>query len=181
MATFTWTLQGTSPTTIGATDIIQFAGATFDSAIEVSAWNDSTHVKSSGGSNLSSGNTPRNNKFISQTGGTGGDSQIQINGGSTVDLDTLTTANAAIKINFADDASVITEAGVVYAFDGTTPATAPVGVSVKMAEVGDTNWNPSTRSKTYYQSQGQRDRSSANLQCYLSSYRNYPTHYYGTR
>ena len=42
MATFTWTLQGTSPTTIDADDIIQFAGATFDSPITVSSYNDST-------------------------------------------------------------------------------------------------------------------------------------------
>ena len=77
MATFTWVLQGTSPTTIEATDIVQFAGATFDSAITVGSYNDSTHVESSVGANDSSGNTPKNSKFISQTGGTGGD------GGST--------------------------------------------------------------------------------------------------
>ena len=30
MATYTWYLQGVSPTTLGATDILQFAGAAFD-------------------------------------------------------------------------------------------------------------------------------------------------------
>jgi hypothetical protein len=140
MATFTWELQGTSATTIAATDKVQFAAATFDSAIAVTEWNDSTHVKTNADANKSSGNTPRNNKFISQAGGTGGDSQIQINGGSTVDLDTLTTANAALKINFSDAESVATTDAVFYAYDGTTPATAPVNVSIVGAEVGDTNW-----------------------------------------
>ena len=42
MATFTWTLQGATPTTIDATDKIQFAGATFGSPITVGSYNDST-------------------------------------------------------------------------------------------------------------------------------------------
>jgi hypothetical protein len=65
MATFTWYLQGASPTTIGATDKVQFAGGTFDSAITVSAYNGSTHVKSSADADSSSANTPKNSKFIS--------------------------------------------------------------------------------------------------------------------
>lgn len=75
MATFTWYLQGTSPTTIDATDKFQFAGGTFDSAITVGAYNASSHVKSSGNADDSSGNGPKNSKFISQTGGTAGKSQ----------------------------------------------------------------------------------------------------------
>lgn len=148
MATFAWTLQGTSPTTIEATDKIQFAGAGgFDTNITVNAYNDTTHVESSGGANDSSGNTPRNNKFISQTGGTGGDSQANW-GDGTEDLDAITTAEAAIKINFSDASSVVTTGAVFYGYDGSTPATAPVGVDVRAAEVGDTNFTEAEGSGT---------------------------------
>lgn len=140
MATFTWTLQGSTPTTIDATDIIQFAGAAgFDSKITVGQYNDTTHVKSSVGANDSSGNNPNNVKFISQSGGTGGDSQADW-GDGTEDLDQITNGEATLKINFADASSVITEDAILYAYDGSTPATAPTGVDFRAAEVGDTNW-----------------------------------------
>lgn len=139
MATFTWQLQGASPTTIDATDLLQFAGAAFDDPITVGQYNDSTHVESSVGANDSSGNTPKNNKFISQSGGTGGDSQVNV-GAGTVDLDTVSTANSALKINFSDGASVSTTGAVFYAYDGTTPANAPVGVDFRAAEQGDANF-----------------------------------------
>lgn len=140
MATFVWTLQGGSPTTIDATDIVQFAGAGgFDSKVTVGAYNDTTHVSSSVGANDSSGNTPKNSKFISQTGGTGGDSQVDI-GGGTVDLDSVSTANCPIKINFSDAASVSTSSAIFYAYDGSTTTVAPTGVTFVAAEQGDANW-----------------------------------------
>lgn len=139
MATFTFTLQGSSPTTIGATDIIQFAGATFDSAITVDEYNSSTHVESSVGANDSDGNTPNNNKFISQAGGGGGDSQADW-GDGTEDIDAILDAECALKINFADGSSVAVSGWVFYAYDGTTPATAPTDIDVRAAESGDTNF-----------------------------------------
>lgn len=139
MATYTWYLQGATPTTIEATDIVQFAAATFDSAIEVGSYNDTTHVESSVGANDSSGNTPKNSKFISQTGGTGGDSQVDI-GGGTVDLDSISTANSPLKINFAHGSGVAVSAHIFYAYDGSTPATGPTGVTFVAAEQGDANW-----------------------------------------
>ena len=139
MATFTWTLQGSTPTTIDATDIIQFAGATFDSPITVGAYNDSTHVESSGGANDSDGNTPNNVKFISQSGGGGGDSQADW-GDGTEDIDAITNGEATLKINFAHGTSVVTTGAKFYAYDGTTPATAPTDIDVRAFEVGDTNF-----------------------------------------
>lgn len=140
MATFTWTLQGASDTTIAATDILQFAGSGgFDSKVTVGEYNDTTHVKSSGGSDLSTGNTPNNNKFVSQSGGTGGDSQADW-GDGTEDIDAITDAECALKINFSDASSVITENAIFYAYDGTTPATAPTAVAFVAAESGDTNF-----------------------------------------
>lgn len=139
MATYTWTLQGTSPTTIDASDIIQFAGAAFDDPITVGQYNDSTHVESSVGANDSSGNTPKNAKFISQTGGTGGDSQVDI-GGGTVDLDTVSTANSPLKINFSHGSAVAVSAHTIYADDGSTPTNGPTGVDFRIAEQGDANF-----------------------------------------
>jgi hypothetical protein len=140
MATFTFVLQGSTPTTIEATDILQFAGAGgFDSKITVGAYNDTTHVKSSVGANDSSANTPNNNKFISQSGGTGGDSQADW-GDGTEDLDAITTAEATLKINFADGASVVTEDAIFYAYDGSTTTAVPTGVTFQCAEVGDANF-----------------------------------------
>ncbi len=139
MATFTWQLQGSTPTTIDATDAIAFCGGTFDSPITVNAYNDSTHVRSSGGADDSSANTPKNAKFISQTGGTGGDSQVDV-GGGTVDLDSVSNANCPIKLNFAHGSAVAVSGWKIYAYDGTTPATAPVDIDVRMAEQGEANW-----------------------------------------
>jgi hypothetical protein len=140
LSEFTWALQGSTPTTIGETDIIQFAGdGGFNSKVTVDEYNDSTHVKSSGGDNDSNGNTPNNVKFVSQTGGTGGDSQADW-GDGTEDLDQITNGEATLKITFADAAEIETEDAILYAYNGVTPATPPVGVDVRAAEVGDANW-----------------------------------------
>lgn len=139
MATYTWTLQGASPTTIEATDIVQFAGATFDSAITVGEYNDSTHVESSVGANDSDGNTPNNNKFISQSGGTGGDSQADW-GDGTEDIDAITDAECALKINFAHGSAVAVTNHILYAYDGSTTTNGPTGVTFVAAESGDANF-----------------------------------------
>ncbi len=139
MATYTWYLQGTSPTTIEATDIIQFAGATFDSAITVGAYNDSTHVESSVGANDSSGNSPNNNKFVSASGGGGGDSQADW-GDGTEDIDAITDEECALKINFSHTSAVAVTDHILYAYDGSTTTNAPTGVDFQVAESGDTNF-----------------------------------------
>lgn len=140
MATYTWQLQGTSPTTIDATDILQFAGSGgFDSAVTVNSYNDTTHVESSVGANDSSGNTPRNNKFISQTGGTGGDSQADW-GDGTEDIDAILTTECALKINFAHGSAVAVSSHTIYAYDGSTTTAVPTGVDFRIAEQGDTNF-----------------------------------------
>lgn len=140
MATFTWALQGSTPTTVEATDIVQFAGSGgFDSKITVGEYNDTTHVKSSVGANDSSANTPNNVKFISQSGGTGGDSQADW-GDGTEDLDAILDAECTLEINFSDASSVATESAIFYAYDGTTTTNGPTGVTFVAAEGGDTNF-----------------------------------------
>lgn len=140
MATYVWQLQGTSPTTIDATDILQFAGAGgFDDPVTVGEWQDTTHVESSVGANDSSGNTPNNVKFISQSGGTGGDSQADW-GDGTEDLDQITDAECTLKINFSHGSAVAITDHIFYAYNGSSTATGPTGVSFVAAEQGDTNW-----------------------------------------
>lgn len=142
MPTFTWTLQGSTPTVIdnGSGDILRFSGAAFADAIYVGEYNDSTHVKTSGGADKSSGNTPNNVKFISQTGGTGGDSQADW-GDGTEDLDQITEAEATLEINVADASNVTVVDAVFYSYDpGQTTADALAGQDVRAAEVGDANW-----------------------------------------
>lgn len=141
MATFVWQLQGTSPTTIDSQDIVQFAGAAFDDPVFVGEYNDSTHVKDGDDdSDKSASNGPRNNKFISQAGGAGGKSQVQVDGGGTELLDALTNIDAALKINITEGFAVAASDAVFYSYNGVTPATPPVGQDVRAAEVGDTNF-----------------------------------------
>lgn len=132
MATYIWYLQGTTPTTIEATDIIQFAGGTFGSSIVVSSFNDSTHVESSVGADDSSANTPKNSKYISS-------GNVDIGGGSTA-LSGITTANCPLKINFSDAASVAVSGHIFYAYDGSTTTAVPTGVTFYAAEQGDAAW-----------------------------------------
>lgn len=133
MATFTWQLQGTSPTTIGATDLIHFARNAFDTAIQVGSYQDSTHVRSSGGSNVSSGNTPKNVKYLTST--------TADKGAGSVSLSSLTNADATLKINFSHTTAVLTSGAIFYAYDGTTTTAAPTGVTVKAAEIGNSSWS----------------------------------------
>jgi hypothetical protein len=139
MATFVWQLQGTAPTTIDATDKLQFANGIFDGKITVGEYNDSTHVKSNIGADDSAGNTPNNVKFISQAGGGGGDSQADW-GDGTEDLDAILNGECTLKITFSDPSSVITEDAIFYAYDGAVVANPPAGVTFVAAEKGDTNW-----------------------------------------
>lgn len=122
-------LQGTSPTTIGATDFLQFCNGTFGGAITVGAYNGSTHVRSSGGADSSSANTPKNSKYIAS--GT-----VDI-GSGTVNIQsaTITSSAAPLKILINGAGSITLSSVTFYAYDGTTDATAPTNLDVYAAEV----------------------------------------------
>lgn len=137
--TFTWELQGLTPTEIGETDVIQFAGGAFNDPVFVGEYQDSMHVRESGGPETSDGNTPNNNKFISQAGGTGGDSQADW-GDGTEDLDQIANAEAALHILVEEDVNVTVLSPIFFSYNGSNPATPAVGVDVRAAEVGDANF-----------------------------------------
>jgi hypothetical protein len=84
------------------------------------------------GANDSSANTPKNSKYLTSN-------TVDIGAGS-VALNSVTTANCPLKINFSHATSVVLSAVKFYAYDGTTPATAPVEVTAQVAEQGNTNW-----------------------------------------
>jgi hypothetical protein len=136
MATYTFTLQGTSPTTIDATDLIQFAGAAFGNALFVGNYNDTTHVETAAGANKSSGNTPHNTKFVDAT-------HFILDGGASTLLTTLvpTTAQCPLKINFSHGVAVTITNHIIYAYNGATTTVAPTEVTFKIAEQGDTSWS----------------------------------------
>lgn len=133
MATFTWYLQGTSPTTIDATDIVQFAAASFGTPVLVGSYQDSTHVESSVGADDSSGNSPHNTKYLTS-------STLSLNGGASSNVVDLTTSNCPLKINFSHTSSVTTSGAVFYAYDGSTPSAVPTGVTFQAFEQGDSSW-----------------------------------------
>ena len=114
-------------------DIYQFAAATFNSPITVGSYNDSTHVETSVGGNKSSGNTPKSSKYLTST-------TVSINGGASQNLNTVTTANSPIKINFSHGTSVATTAAAFYAYDGTTTSAVPTEVTLWAAEQGNSTW-----------------------------------------
>ena len=130
--TQTWYLQGTTATTIGATDFIQFSDGTFDNPITVGAYNGGTHVRSSGGSNSSSANSPKNSKYLTS-------STVDVGGGS-VSLSSVTTANCPLKINVSYDSNITITNVKMFAYNGTTETTAPTNLDVYLAEQGDTSW-----------------------------------------
>ncbi len=135
MATFIWTLQGTSPTVIDLTDIIQFAGAAFGNALFVGNYNDSTHVKTAAGANKSSGNTPHNTKRINST-------HYSLDGGASTLLDAShpATGECPLKINFSHGSSVVTTDHILYAYDAANTLNGPVDVDFYCAEQGDSTW-----------------------------------------
>jgi len=135
MATFAWTLQGTVATTIDVSDIIQFAGAAFGSAVFVGNFNDSTNVKTNVGLNKSLGNSPHNTKRIDST-------HYQLDGGATTLLDAShpTTAQCPLKINFSHGSSVAVTNHVIYAYDGVTTTTPPVEVNFYIVEQSHSAW-----------------------------------------
>lgn len=129
---FTWKLQGTTNTEITETDYLFFCNGTFNSNIVVDEFNESTHVKTNAGIDKSSGNTPKNNKYISNT-------EIQVDGGSTVNLNTISNSDAALTINVTDGTFAIEDA-LFYTFNGASPSQPSEYIDTYAAEVGDSEW-----------------------------------------
>ena len=131
--TQTWRQQGTTATTIDATDSIAFSNGTFGQPIQVGSYNDKTHVRTSGGTDKSASNSPHNTKYLTST-------TMSLNGGASANLSTLTTANSPLKITISESTNITVTGVKMYAYDGTTTTNAPSGMNVYLAEQGDTSW-----------------------------------------
>ena len=125
-------MQGSSDTTIEATDLIQFSDGTFDNPITVSSYNDGTHVRSSGGSDDSTSNTPNNVKYIASGTADWGD--------GTENCSAVLDGECTLKITVTYDTNITVTDITMWAYDGTTESTAPTNLDVYLFESGDTAW-----------------------------------------
>ena len=128
----TWALQGSTPTTIEATDSLAFSDGTFGNPIQVSSFNDGTHVRSAVGADDSDGNTPNNVKYIASGTGDWGD--------GTESIADMTDGEATLKLTISESTNITVTDITMYAYDGTTTTDAPVGMDVYLAEQGDAAW-----------------------------------------
>lgn len=134
MATWTLTAQLTTGTlTVNATDRIWWTGAAFTDNVVVGAYQDSTHISNSSDVHQCSTNHVNNTKWLADTGA----SSVSLNGAAASNITALSTANAGLRFNFADGASVATSAAKFYAYDGTTDATAMAGVTFKAYQIAN--------------------------------------------
>lgn len=130
--TQTFELQGTTDTTVGATDSLAFSDGTFDNPVQVSSYNDGTHVRSSGGADSSDGNTPNNVKYVASGTGNWGD--------GTESLADILDAECTLKLTISESTNITVTDITMYAYDGSTTTNAPEGMDVYLAESGDTAW-----------------------------------------
>lgn len=133
MASYITTIQGASPTTVNSSSYIVFGGASFGSPIKVGNYNTGTYVASAANTNLSSANSPRNNMYVTAN-------TVSINGNTAVNTNAVSTANCALKLNFQHDSNVQITAWTFYAYNGTTEATPPSGITCFAAPYLANGW-----------------------------------------
>lgn len=124
----------TGTLSVGATDRIWYNSATFGTNVVVAAYQDSTHITNSVDAHQCTTNHVNNTKYLSAT-------TVSINGAGATTLaagTVPTTAQCGLKFNFSDAASVATNTGKFFFYDGTTDATAMSGVTPQAGEGGQT-------------------------------------------
>lgn len=130
--TKTMVVQGTSDTTVEATDSVAFSNGTFGNSIIVDEYSEGTHVRSSAGADDSSGNTPNNVQYVASGTGDWGD--------GTENLNLITEGECTLKVTIAESSSITVTDITMFAYDGTTETTAPTDIDVYLAEQGDAAW-----------------------------------------
>lgn len=138
MAGFQWYGQdtGTNTMMLQATDRFGFYGAAFNDAIETSAYQDSCHVENSSNTEICATAHLHNVKWVAS-------GSCDIDGGNGGALGAAMPPQAACQVIvlFGDDSSVSTSNASIWAYNGTTDATAPVDVDVQCLEQADTAWS----------------------------------------
>jgi len=127
--------SGSTWTAFGATDIIGFfATPVYGVKISVSSYNQGMHLIDSGtGLDACIANHLTGIQYIAA--GT-----CKVNGGSTVNLNTVTTQES-VRISLTDGAtSISTENTKIFAYDGSVEANAPTDTTFQCAEQGESSW-----------------------------------------
>lgn len=136
-AVFTWTGQDTNGGTevAVAADVISFYGASFNDAVEAGEYQTTTHVENDSNVDQCATYHLHNTKYVSAN-------NVDLDGGGSEALGAgcPTTAECPLKLNFTFDTSVATSSTTFWAYDGTTPATAPTNVTFYAGEQSDTAW-----------------------------------------
>lgn len=137
---FVWAWYNTAGTpawvNFSAGNLIGFYGTTtYASKVQVAAYNVGMHLRTAIGTDTDACAANHMTGIQYVAAGT-----CKVNGGTTVDLNTVTTLES-IRIHFTDGAtSVSTENGIFWSYDAATDVTPPVEVTAKGAEQADTTW-----------------------------------------
>lgn len=137
MATFTWDGHDGSGwnLSIGATNLIKFAGSAYATKVIVGEYQDSTHIRTASGTDTDAC-TPIHLHNIKYTDS----NQCSIDGAAAEAVTNILTTEC-IRINFSHGSSVATENAKFYAYSGGAYTTPPTDVTFQALEQGDSSWS----------------------------------------
>jgi len=129
--------HGNGTTALGASGI-GFFGSTFGSSVQVGSFQDSTFVTNSNGT--VNGGALNNNKYVGTSSG------VQVNGDSTVNLNTVALASGSLNVRFTFDSVVMTQNGQFRIMDRVDADAPASGVTSEVAQLcnGGSGVNQST-------------------------------------
>ena len=144
-ATFTWTAINTTggENEIGATDVVGFYGSSFNDAIATGEYQDSTHRENDSNVEQCTVTHLNNTKWLSS-------STVSLNGAGSANVNTITSGNCPVLINFTYDSAVATSDTTFWADDGLSTTSGPGSGSVMFyaAATGDASWSQCSGSST---------------------------------
>jgi len=114
-------------TTALAASGVGFYGATFGSSVQVASYQDSTFITNSNGT--VNGGSMNNNKYVGTSSG------VQVNGDSTVNLNTVALASGSLNVRFTFDSVVMTQNGQFRIMDRVDADAPASGVTSEVAQL----------------------------------------------
>lgn len=114
-------------TTALSTSGVGFYGATFGSSVQVASFQDSTFITNSNGT--VNGGAMNNNKYVGTSSG------VQVNGSSTVNLNTIALASGSLNVRFTFDSVVMTQNGQFRIMDRISADAPASGVTSEVAQL----------------------------------------------
>lgn len=138
MAAFEWRGQDTGTADVGPLDAdwkFGFYGAAFNDAIEVSSYQDSTHIESGSNTELCATAHLMNTKYVAA-----GSVDLNAGDGGALGAAMPTNEGCPLYILFGHASAVTTESTTIWAYDDTTDSAVPTGVTFQIAEGGNATW-----------------------------------------